>query len=159
MRRVQRAGVILVRNRSTEQGHEAKVRRAKGDAGRHAAGPLATSRNGSHSTARWSKLNSNFGAVWRSHCAQPGRGKGSLRRRYRIDQGESRTLRLSFIPGASPNRRRCSFQSQGNSFMTPRRVCRAANRAMLANEPRLRGAVRFHPQDGYGVRRRTQTGI
>ena len=35
-----------------------------------------------------------------------------------VEAAQSRTLRLSFIPGVTPNRRRCSFQSQDNCFMT-----------------------------------------
>ena len=46
-------------------------------------------------------------------------------RRLGIRGPELRTLRLSFIPVASPNRRRCSLQSQGSCFMTCRSVSRA----------------------------------
>ena len=45
-----------------------------------------------------------------------------------IEAIQSRALRLSFIPGANPNRLRCSLQSQGKCFRTPRTLSRAGQR-------------------------------
>ena len=45
-----------------------------------------------------------------------------------IEAIQSRALRLSFIPGASPNRRRCSLQSQGKCFRTMHTLSRAGQR-------------------------------